>query len=180
MAPGSTISAVLVGITKLKYFGNDVHLDVAKAGFSRVKWLGDSPATQGWPPIGAGHSGSWYARAQSGHGFSIEVGRNAAGLPRAVVYWYTYDSIGNPLFLVGSGVPDGNSLEISFQSPVGMAFGDFDPDTVVREAGGTGRFEFHGKDSGVFDYTPSTFTASAWGHVPVEALPLVKLFAIGR
>jgi hypothetical protein len=157
-----------------------VHLDVTKVGFSQVKWLGDSPATPGSPPIGSGHSGSWYASEQSGHGFSIAIGARADGTPLAVVYWYVYDDAGNPLFLVGKGVPDGNVLEVRFQSPIGMVFGEFDADTVVREAGGVGRFEFFGEDSAVFDYTPSAFTASAWGHVPVDSLPLVKLFAVGR
>ena len=82
------------------------------------------------------------------------------------------------MFLLGSGVPDGNLLEVYFKSPVGMVFGEFDPDSVVREAGGVGRFEFSDKDNGVFSYTPSEFTMSAWGHSPIDSLPLVKLFGI--
>ncbi len=178
MATGSTITGALIGITKLKYWGSNVRLDVAMTGLSGIEWLGESPGTQGLPPIGSGHSGSWYARTQSGHGFSIEIGARANGLPLAVVYWYTYDSWGNPLFLTGTGVPDGNVLEVKFKSPVGMVFGEFDPGSVVREAGGVGRFEFADKDNGVFDYTPSDFTASTWGHTPVESLPLEKLFSI--
>ncbi len=178
MAAGSTISGVLIGITKLKYWGNDVHLDVALTGLSKVQWLGEAPGTAGPPAIGSGHTGSWYASEQSGHGFSIQIGTRANGLPLVVVYWYTYDDLGNPIFLVGSGVPDGNVLEVEFKSPVGMVFGEFDPDSVVREAGGVGRFEFSDKNTGVFSYTPSEFTILAWGHTPVISLPLVKLFAI--
>mgnify|MGYP001817315409 CR=1 FL=1 len=178
MAAGSTIKAVLMGITKLNYWGSNVYLDVAEIGFSKVKWLGESPATQVPPGIGVFHSGSWYASEQSGHGFSIEIGAREDGSPLAVVYWYTYDDFGNPIFLTGSGVPDGNVLEVNFKSPVGMVFGEFDPGTVVREEGGVALFEFSDKDHGVFDYVPSGFTASAWGHTPVESLPLVKLFGI--
>ncbi len=175
MADGSTISGVLVGITRLNYWGSDVRLDLMKIGFSQTKWLGESPGTQGPSPIGSGHSGSWYASEQSGHGFSIGVGTRADGTPLVVVYWYTYDDLGNPIFLVGSGVPNGNVLEVNFKSPVGMVFGEFDPDSVVREAGGVGRFEFLDKDNGVFDYFPSDFTASAWGHTPITSLPLEKV-----
>ncbi|MGD9020876.1 MAG: DUF2807 domain-containing protein [Lysobacterales bacterium] len=178
MAAGSTIRADLIGITKLRYWGSDVHLDVMKIGFSRIQWLGESPGIQGPPPIGPDHSGSWYASEQSGHGFSIEIGSNASGGPLAVVYWYTYDDLGNPVFLVGRGVPGDNLLEVTFQSPVGMVFGEFDPGSVVREPGGVGRFEFSDAGAGTFDYTPSGFTASAWGHTPVDSLPLVKLFGI--
>ena len=155
-----------------------MHVDVAKIGFSKVKWLGDSSGTQGSPGIGPTHSGSWYASGQSGHGFSIEIGKKADGSPLAVVYWYIYDSLGNPMFLTGSGVPDGNVLVVNFKSPVGMVFGEFDPDSVVREAGGVGRFEFLDKDNGVFDYTPSGFSTALWGHTPITSLPLEKLFSI--
>ena len=178
MADGSTISGALIGITRLRYRGNDVRLDVAMTGLSSIQWLGESSGTQGPSPVGSGHSGSWYASEQSGHGFSIEVGARANGTPLVVVYWYTYDIHGNPIFLVGSGVPDANVLEVNFKSPVGMVFGEFDPDSVAREAGGVGRFEFSDRDNGVFDYFPSDFTAVAWGHTPVESLPLVKLFSI--
>jgi hypothetical protein len=51
---------------------------------------------------------------------------------------------------------------------------------VVREAGGVGRFEFSDKDNGRFDYTPSGFSAAQWGHTPIDALPLEKLFSIQR
>ena len=178
MADGSTIKAAMLGITTLRYWGSDVQLDVTKIGFSQVKWLGESPGAQVAPGIGVFHSGSWYASEQSGHGFSIEIGTREDGSPLAVVYWYTYDSLGNPLFLIGTGTPDGNLLEVVFKSPVGMVFGEFDPGTVVREEGGVALFEFSDKDHGVFDYVPSGFTASTWGHTPVESLPLVKLFGI--
>ena len=93
-------------------------------------------AEDGPVPIGPAHSGSWYNASQDGHGFSIEFGQQADGTPLAVVYWYTYDSLGNPIFMVGAGVPDGQRVEIPFTSPIGMIFGEFDPDTVERPAGG--------------------------------------------
>ena len=129
--------------------------------------------------IGPAHSGSWYNLGQSGHGFSVEFGETLDGAPYAVVYWYTYDSLGNPIFMIGQGTPVGTRLEVPFQSPVGMKYGEFDPDSVTREDGGTAVFEFSDADNATFSYTPSAFSASEWGHAaPIELLPLIKLFGI--
>jgi hypothetical protein len=178
MNTGSTISGMLIGIIKLKYWGTDVYLDVHKIGLSRIKWLGESSVNPSTLGIEAGHSGSWYYHEQSGHGFSIEVGRRPNGSPLVIVYWYVYDDLGNPIFLVGNGVPDGNVLEVQFETPVGMRFGEFNPASVVREDGGKGRFEFSDQSNALFSYTPSAFSTSAWGHSPVDSLPLQKLFGI--
>lgn len=129
--------------------------------------------------IGPAHSGSWYNDDQSGHGFSIEFGQTGSGAPLAIVYWYIYDSVGNPIFMVGSGIPDGNRVEIAFDSPVGMQYGVFDPESVTREDGGTAVFEFIDRDNGIFSYTPSDFSNTTWGHTtPIEDLPITKLFGI--
>ena len=93
--------------------------------------------------------------------------------------WYTYDNQGNPIFLLGNGIADGYNLEIQFESPRGMEYGEFDPDDVVRADGGTALFNFSDPDNGTFSYTPSGFSTSTWGHTtPIDSLPLVKLFAI--
>jgi len=136
-------------------------------------------ALDGTPPaIGPAHSGSWYQPEQSGHGFSLEFGQQFDGTPLAVAYWYTYDVAGNPIFLIGTGQPEANRVTIDFVSPVGMAYGVFDPGSVVREPGGTGVFEFADRDTATFSYTPSDFTAATWGHTAIDALPLIKLFGI--
>jgi len=129
--------------------------------------------------IGPAHSGSFYNELQSGHGFSIEFGYLPDGSPFAIVYWYTFDSLGNPIFLVGTGTPEGNRVEITFDSPVGMVYGDFDPTSVTREDGGTAVFEFSDGDNATFSYTPSNFTMTNWGHTTaIVDLPLTKLFGI--
>ncbi len=131
------------------------------------------------PVIGQAYSGSWYNPDQSGHGFSMEFGEADDGSPLAIVYWYTYDSSGKPIFMVGSGVPDDNQVTLTFESPVGMQYGVFDKDSVVREDGGTARIVFTDADNATFSYTPSVFSTSNWGHTqPIDSLPLVKIFAI--
>ncbi len=130
------------------------------------------------PDIGPGHSGSWYQPTQDGHGFALEFGQQPDGTPLAVAYWYIYDDMGNPIFLVGSGVPEGNKVTINFVSPVGMVFGDFTPSDIVRESGGVGVFEFSSNGEGTFNYTPSEFSTVAWGHSAITDLPIQKLFGI--
>ena len=130
--------------------------------------------------IGPAHSGSWYNSDQSGHGFSIVIGVLPNGAPLVVVYWYIYDIDGNPIFLVGTGSPEGNTVEITLTSPVGMIYGDFDPSTIPDplDAGGTAIFEFSDRENAIFSYTPSNFTAETWGHTAIDSLPITRLFGI--
>jgi hypothetical protein len=140
--------------------------------------MGGSAIEAASPIIGPAHSGSWFNVDQSGHGFSMEFGIDVEGNPLAVVYWYIYDDQGNPMFMMGVGQPEGNRVEISFISPVGMVFGEFDPDSVAREDGGTVVFEFSDHENGIFSYTPSEFSETNWGHSAVEAVPIIKLFNV--
>ncbi len=39
--------------------------------------------------------------------FRLNSGYLLGGTPLGVVYWYTYDDMGNPIFMLGNGVPDG-------------------------------------------------------------------------
>lgn len=171
-----TITEEMVG--KLLQFGfyNDVTPNYIQSSDTSAA-LYDN-ITVGLMEIGPAHSGSFYNQSQSGHGFSIEFGK-AGATSLGVVYWYTYDDQGNPIFMIGNGVVDGNTLEINFESPVGMQYGVFDPTTVTREGGGTAVFEFSDRNNATFSYTPSTFSDTTWGHTtPIVDLPLTKLFGI--
>ena len=129
--------------------------------------------------VGPAHSGSWYNANQSGHGFSMEFGQLADGSLFAAVYWYTYDNLGNPIFMLGTGVPVGDRVEVTFESPVGMVYGVFDPTKVDRNDGGTAVLVFSDRDNATFTYTPSEFSRSEWGHTtPIINLPLIKAFGV--
>ena len=131
------------------------------------------------PIPGQEFTGSWYNENQSGHGFSIAFGELQNGAPIAAVYWYTYDSEGSPIFLVGSGVLNGSVLELELDSPIGMKYGEFDPDSVVRESAGSVRFDFADSQNATFSYAPSAFSVENWGHTtPIENLPLSRLFTV--
>lgn len=144
-------------------------------GFTELSGTGVEPDPK---IIGPAHSGTWYQPSQSGHGFSMEFGQTADGTPLAVVYWYTYDNEGSPIFMLGTGTPEEDRVSITFQSPVGMVFGEFDPGSVTSEDGGSAVIRFSDRDNGVFNYTPSEFTINQWGHSAIVDLPLVKLFGI--
>jgi hypothetical protein len=59
-----------------------------------------------------------------------------------------------------------------------MIFGEFDPLTVSREDGGTGRFVFADENIATFQYTPSEFSVDNWGHSAIPFMPLIKIFGI--
>jgi hypothetical protein len=59
-----------------------------------------------------------------------------------------------------------------------MIYGEFNP-IEDPEVGGTAVFEFSDRDNAVFNYTPSDFSSTQWGHTtPIEDLPITKLFGI--
>jgi hypothetical protein len=151
------------------------YIRISDNGFTE---MGGTGYVSGPLDIGPGHSGSWYNADQSGHGFSMEFAQLPDGSPLAAVYWFTYDVLGNPIFMLGTGVPDGNSVMVSFESPVGMIYGDFDPKTVDRLDGGTALIEFSDQDNAILNFMPSEFSMTNWGHTEIENLPLVKLFGI--
>jgi hypothetical protein len=130
--------------------------------------------------MGPNYSGSWYNPAQSGHGFSFEYSIQTDGTPLVVAYWYVYDSVGNPIFLIGVGEPEeGNTVSLEFDAPYGMKFGEFDPETTVHGDGGTGVFTFANEESGVFNYQPSEWIASAYGLSAITT-PVRKLLGVAH
>jgi len=172
-----TITEEMVG--KLLQFGfySDVSPNLGQSSWTSSA-LYDNVEV-GLMEIGPAHSGSWYNANQSGHGFSMEFGQLLDGSPFAVVYWYIYDDLGNPIFMLGNGVPAGDRVEVTFESPVGMIYGEFNPETVIPNDGGTAVLVFSDRDNATFTYAPSDFSKSEWGHTtPIVDLPLVKLFGI--
>jgi hypothetical protein len=98
-------------------------------------------------------SGSWFNPEQSGHGISVEV----LDEERTVIYWYTYDQDGKPIWLIAPGinnyVPNSQVWASDLPSPgitveatayyyEGMIYGDFDPATNNRREWGTIELDF--------------------------------------
>lgn len=86
-------------------------------------------------PIGASaqeridgtHAGSWFDPATPGHGFSFQLLPDRRGL----LYWYTYDTAGRPIFLFGQTAQPiaVDATEVRFETFFleGMRFPNFNP-----------------------------------------------------
>jgi hypothetical protein len=86
-----------------------------------------------------GISGTWWDPQRSGEGFMIDVAKD--GL--VAVSYYTYDTMGHQMWVIGAGNLNGNTVEIDFELTDGGIYGSaFDPLTVNRYPWGTGIFTF--------------------------------------
>lgn len=84
--------------------------------------------------IDSGITGTWYNSSQSGHGFMLE----SLGGGNLLLAWYTFDSYGDPIFVIGLGeMISNNTVRVNMKFVAGMVFGTFDPTNVVREDWGT-------------------------------------------
>ncbi|MEM7707843.1 MAG: M14 family zinc carboxypeptidase [Pseudomonadota bacterium] len=85
-----------------------------------------------------GISAAWFDPARNGEGFLIEI----LAANRAVVYWFTYDELGEQRWFIGTGDVRGNELYFpELLEARGGIFGpDFDPDQVVLTDAGSASF----------------------------------------
>jgi len=85
-------------------------------------------------------SGSWFDPAKSGEGLIVEIGERANGSRIAAFAWYTYDTQGNPAWIVGNmDIANGlRTVTIPALYVRGGGFaGAFDPATLNGQAWGT-------------------------------------------
>ncbi len=52
-------------------------------------------------PITSGFTGAWYDPTRFGQGIQMQIVENAQQQAELLVYWYTYDQSGRPLWLIG-------------------------------------------------------------------------------
>ena len=107
--------------------------------------------------INSGLSGNWWGGAtRSGEGFLIDVALNGNGDTIIVVSFYTYDSMGNQVWLIGSGPINGNTAVINLVMPSGAMWGSaFNPDDNVETPWGTGTFTFTSCGAGNIALVPN-------------------------
>jgi cytochrome c553 len=94
--------------------------------------------------INSGLSGNWWGgETRDGEGFLIDVAKNGDGDTKIVVSFYTYDSLGNQVWLIGSGLIDVNTAVIDLAIPSGAMWGAaFNPDDNIETPWGSGTFTF--------------------------------------
>jgi hypothetical protein len=136
---GTLMLTRLTALWGLDCEGNDLNTQSTGSGF-----------------LNGGFSGSWYDPSHDGEGFVVEVLDETS----AVVIWFTYDSEGNPAWLLGSGQIDGADITVSeFQITSGGIFGsEFDPEAVVYSPWGTAAFRYDScggsSAAGIMNYSP--------------------------
>jgi len=92
--------------------------------------------------ITGGISGDWWNSVRDGEGFIIDVSPRDEGWV-VVLSYYTYNDMGEQVWLIGPGIPTGNSVIVNMEITQGATFGeDFDKDDVQRDDWGTIELEF--------------------------------------
>ncbi len=118
--------------------------------------------------IQVAHTALWYNPEQNGHGINVQILENN----RLLMYWYVYDSIGQPLWLIGIGDYQGNTAYLNVSILSGAKFPpNFDTNDVNMQDWGTMELEFSGCNNGTFKWTP---LANDKGYTAGE-MPLVRL-----
>jgi mono/diheme cytochrome c family protein len=109
--------------------------------------------------INPGLSGNWWGgAARDGEGFLVDVSHNLNDDTIIIVSFYTYDSDGNQVWLIGAGPIDGNTAEIAMTIPDSAMWGaDFDPADIPdpRPPWGTGTFTFTSCGAGSIALVPN-------------------------
>ncbi len=111
------------------------------------------PNLQQTTQIEAHHSGLWYNAEQNGHGLSVDVLPNN----QMVIYWYTYDSQGNQIWLVGAGSYVDNTATLTVSITRNAQFPpNYNQDDVEIIPWGTFEFIVTGCNSAEFNWVPNS------------------------
>ncbi len=107
--------------------------------------------------INSGLSGNWWGGStRAGEGFLIDVAKNVAGDNIVVASFYTYNSTGDQVWLIGAGPADGNTAQFTLYLPEGAKWGDaFNPADRIETEWGTGTFSFTSCGSGHIALAPN-------------------------
>lgn len=129
--------------------------------------------TQG--TVANGFSGGFYNPARDGEGLQVHIA-DLDGVRTPVVYWPTYDTEGNQLWLYGRGEIDGDSIVIEdVLQFYGADFGDlFDSADVQSQRWGSLRVDYDGCNDLVLNYAS---TDPAYGS---GTLGMRRLYQLGQ
>jgi len=107
--------------------------------------------------INSGLSGHWWnGDDRKGEGFLVDVSRNDEDQVILVMSFYTYDTMGNQVWLIGSGPIDGNAAILNMTIPGGGMWGQGRPDGGDPTEWGTGTFTFTSCGAGNISLEPNS------------------------
>lgn len=139
-------------------------------GYTAIEMFLQAIEGTGGSDLNRGHSGNWYDSDQSGHGFMIEI----LSEQEALVYWFTYDNDGNPLWLFNVGEIEGNLIKVDLLEPSGPRFPpNFDPDQLQLEPWGTLNIALDGCSTGAAVWNVDDGSLLSNGQMPLERLTAV-------
>lgn len=150
-------------------FFHDLRLAAAAGLFGLLATLVPSPAAA----IDASYSGSWYNPPESGSGFNLEIFSKT----RALLYWYTYDDAGDPVWLYSEGVLNGDRIDFDVYYSDGMRFSDLDTADKTNRRWGSLTMTFADCNHATISYA-STLTGLAHSPVGTRTLPVERLVNI--
>ena len=117
-------------------------------------------------------SGAWFNPSRNGEGLIVET----VGDSQIVSYWFTYDTEGHQMWMLGVGeLSDGTgnlTASVPMESTSGGRFGDaFDPESIELETWGVVNFRFTECNAAEFDWlAPAPYHAGAFNLARLTAL----------
>ncbi len=179
--PASATNLARVSLSSDTVFGDDggVYELATATGNNADGWTtylevgvsANATATKAFA-ISPGISGSWYDAQQSGQGFNFEVLANN----QILVFFYTFDTLGNNIFLVGVGTIDGATATVPLSTTTGGFFPpNFDPSKIARNDWGTLTLTFTDCDTGNATWTVSGGSVSGFTN---GSLPITRVTSI--
>ena len=108
-------------------------------------------------PLNPGHNGNWWnGPSRSGEGVQAEIADGGDDSSIFIATIYSYDTLGNQIFMIAVGPVDGDTAEVDVFITAGGFWGDdFDPELVVESQWGTGVFRSCGCDFLIMDLRPN-------------------------
>jgi nitrate/TMAO reductase-like tetraheme cytochrome c subunit len=112
--------------------------------------------------INPGLTGTWWNENRGGEGFLLEI-TSEFGPPFMFLSFYTYDDMGNQVYLVATfGERDGTQAELKVNITGGGNWGaDFNPGTVEQPEWGTGTIDFPTCTSATATFIPNDDAVAA-------------------
>ncbi len=132
--------------------------------------------------ITKGFTGLWHQPEHESQGFDLQI-IDQNGKPQALVYWYTYDVTGNPMWLSGLGDIHGNSVSMDLMTVTGVTnLQVTNPNTRNEVILATATFTFDNCSSGNVDVTPSAINnpgqsnsiSGTGGFISIERLTSIQ------